>query len=119
MRCPLSSRWDFSSTYEAGSTESNNLFWAQAYENLKAARDEVARRYNANRTAHHYKEGDLVVFKKNVVSSKAQNITGKLFMRWSEPVVISKTVNTNNMLLANPNTGVVVRRAHISRVKPY
>ena len=53
------------------------------------------------------------------MSSKAQNITNKMSMRWSEPVVISKIVNVNNLLLANPNTGVVVRRANVSQVKPY
>ena len=119
MRCPLSSHKDFSSISETGSTEANHQFWPRAYENIKAARDKVARRYNANRRAHHYKEGDLEVFKKNVVSSKAQNISSKLSMRWSEPAVISKIVYVNNLLLANSNTGVVVRRAHVSQLKPY
>jgi hypothetical protein len=59
------------------------------------------------------------MFRKNLVSSKAQNVTSKLLMRWSEPVVIAKIVNTNNMLLANPDTGVIVRRAHVSQLKPY
>ena len=119
LRCPLLSRWDLSSINEAGKTEANQWFWAQAYANLKAARDKVARRYNANRKAHNYKEGDLVMFRKNLVSSKAQNVTSKLLMRWSEPVVIAKIVNTNNMLLANPDNGVIVRRAHVSQLKPY
>ena len=119
IKCPLSSRWDFSSNSEMENAEANHQFWARAYENLKTARDKVARRYNANRRAHQYKEGNLVVFKKNVLSSKAQNITNKMSMRWSEPVVISKIVNVNNLLLANPNTGVVVRRAHVSQAKPY
>ena len=119
MRCPLSSRWDFSMVSETGNTEANRQFWARAYENLKAARDKVARRYNVNRRAHHYKEGDLVVFKRNVLSSNARNFTNKLAMRWSDPVVISKIVNVNNLLLANPNTGGIVQRAHVSQVKPY
>jgi hypothetical protein len=116
---PLLSRWDLSSINEAGKTETNQSFWTRAYANLKAARDKVARRYNANRKPHSYKEGDLVMFKRNSVSSKAQNITSKLLMRWSEPVIIAKIINTNNMLLVNPDTGVIIRRAHVSQLKPY
>jgi hypothetical protein len=86
---------------------------------LKAAREKVARRYDAHRKPHSYKEGDLVMYKRNLVSSKAQNTTSKLLLRWSEPVIIAKIINTNNMLLANPDTGVIVRRAHASQLKPY
>lgn len=97
----------------------NQSFWTQAYSNLKAARDKVARRYNANRKPHEYKVGDLVMFRKNLVSLKAHNVTSKLLMRWSDPVVIVKFVSTNNVLLANPDTGVVIRRAHVSQLKQY
>ena len=117
-RCPLLSRSDLSSSDEAGKPVTNQSFWTRAYANLKAARDRVARRYNANRKPYSYKEGDLVMFKRNLVSSKAQNVTGKLLMRLSEPVIIAKVVNTN-MLLANPDTGVIIRRAHVSHLKPY
>ena len=34
MRCPLLSRWDLSSINEAGKTEANQSFWAQAYANV-------------------------------------------------------------------------------------
>jgi hypothetical protein len=59
------------------------------------------------------------MFKRNLVISKAQNVTSKLLMRWSEPVVIVKFSGVNNVLLANPDTGVVIRRAHVSQLKPY
>jgi len=59
------------------------------------------------------------MFKKKLLSSKANQVTSKLLLRWSEPVVIAKIVNNNNMLLANPETGVIVRRAHSSQLKPY
>jgi len=59
------------------------------------------------------------MYKKNLVSSKVQNISGKLLLRWSEPLVTAKIVNTNNMLLANPVTGVIVRKAHVSQLKAY
>jgi len=72
MRCLLLSHWDLSSSDEAGKPVTNQSFWMQAYMNLKAARDRVARRYNANRKPHSYNVGD-VMFKKNLVNSKAQN----------------------------------------------
>jgi len=119
LRYPLLTHWDLSSVNEASNPEAKQSFWAQAYTNLKAAREKVARRYDANRKMHNFKQSDLVMFRKNLVSSKANNVTSKLLMRWSEPVVIAKIVNHNNMLLANPDTGVVVRRAHCSQLKPY
>ena len=118
-KCPLLSRCDLSSIDERGKPMTNHSFWTQAYINLKAVRDRVARRYNVNHKPHRYKVGDMVMFKKNLISSKAQNVTGNLLMRWSEPVIIAKFVSTNNVLLANPNTGVIIRRAHVSQLKPY
>ena len=55
---------------------------------------------------------------KNLVSSKAQNVSQKLLLRWSEPLVVVKVNNDVNVTLANPETGVHVRRAHVSQLKP-
>lgn len=59
------------------------------------------------------------MYRKNLVSSKAWNITAKLLPRWSEPLVISRIVNEKNVLLANPSTGVIVHKAHVSQLKGY
>ena len=59
------------------------------------------------------------MYRKNLVSSKAQNVTAKLLLRWSEPLVISKITNDNNVLLANPGTGGIVRKAHVSQLKVF
>ena len=59
------------------------------------------------------------MFKRSLLSNKSQNITAKLSLRCSQPVVISKVVNQNNVLLANTNTGVVIRKAHVSQLKRY
>ena len=117
INSPLISRWDLSSNNEAAQGMTNQSFWTQAYTNLKAARDKVARRYNLNHKPHRYKVGDLVMFRKNLVSSKAQNVPSKLLMRWSDPVIIVKFVSMNSVSLANPDTGVVIRRAHVSQLK--
>jgi hypothetical protein len=118
LGCPLSVRWDLSPVGIDGNEESTRLFWTRAYENLKLAWSKVARRYDAKRKPHQYGVGETVVFRLNIASSKAQNISAKILMRWSKPVVISKFVGPNTVLLANPDTGVHVR-AHVSQLKPY
>jgi hypothetical protein len=42
-----------------------------------------------------------------------------LLLWWSKPVVIAKIVRPNVVLLANLDTGVIIRRAHVSQVKKY
>ena len=118
LRCPLSVRWDLSPEGTDGTGEVNQSFWTQVYENLKQARSKVARRYDSNCKPHQYRVGDTVVYRLHMVSSKAQNISAKLAMRRSKPVVIAKVVGPNSVLLANPDTGVV-RRAHVSQLKPF
>jgi hypothetical protein len=94
-------------------------FWAQAYENLMQAKRKVAQRYNANCTPHQYPAGDTVVYRLNLVSSKALNVSAKLLLKWSKHVVIARFVRPNVALLANPDTGVIVSRAHVCQLKPY
>jgi hypothetical protein len=55
----------------------------------------------------------------NLVSSKAQYVSDKLMLRWSDPVVTAKFLRPNVVLLANTDTGVVGRRAHVNHLKPY
>jgi len=97
----------------------DQALWTRACENLIAASLRVARRVNERRSPHQNNVGDTVMFKRNLLSNKSQNITAKLSLRWSEPLVIRKIVNQNNVLLANPNTGVVVRKAHVNQLKRY
>ena len=82
------------------------------------AKKKVAQRY-ANRKPHQYLAGDTVVYRLNLVSSKALNVSAKLSLRWSKPVVIARFVRPNVALLANPDTGVIVSRAHVNQLKPY
>jgi hypothetical protein len=119
LKCPLLTRWDLSSMRNNDSAVADQSFWTQAYANLKQARDKVARRFNAGREPHSFRVGDAVVYGMNLVSSKAQGVSAKLLLRWSKPVVVAKIVRPNVVLLANPETGVIVRRAHVSQLKPY
>ena len=83
------------------------------------SRNKVARRYNIGRKPHTYCVGHTVLYRLNVLSSKAQNISAKLALRWSKPVVAAKIVRPSVVLLANPDTRVIIRKAHVTQLKPY
>jgi len=115
---PLECRRNLSTEDAKNSVSGTDLsFWTRAYRNLKAARNRAAHIYNNGRKAHSLKFGDPVMYKIQLVSCKPHNLTSKLMVRWSEPVIIAKTVNGNNVLLANTDTGVFIRRAHVSQLK--
>jgi len=97
----------------------HHSFWTQTYRNLKLASKRVPQKYERNRKPHHYQVGDTVVYCLNPASSKAQNISTKLLLRWSKPMVVAKIVRPNVVLLANPDTGVITRKAHVSLLKRY
>ena len=105
LRCPLSVRWDLCPEGTDVTGEVNQSFWTQSYENLKKPRSKVALSYDANRKPQQYSVGDTVVYCLHMVSSKAHNISAKLAMRWSRPVLIAKVVGPNSVLLSNPDTG--------------
>jgi transposase InsO family protein len=119
IKGPLETRWDLSSMSADGNKGPSRAFWQQAFDHLKRARDRVAERYNRRRREHDYKVGDRVMFRRNLISSKPLQLSSKLMLRWSDPVVIAKFVRANVVLLANPDTGVIIRRAHVSQLKPY
>jgi len=83
------------------------------------ARKKVVRRYDINRKPHEFEVGDTVVYRMNLAISKAQNISTKLLLRWSKPMVIGKIVRPNVVLLANPETAVILRWAHVSQLKVF
>ena len=118
MYCPLKARWDLSPVYN-NSGHNATQFWTQAYRNLLEARRKVAHKYDKNRAPHDFKIGDIVCYRLKLFSSKIQNVTAKMMLRWSDPVVIAKFVGVNTALLAHPSTGVIVRQAHVSQIKRY
>jgi hypothetical protein len=119
MKCPLDVRWNLSLENADDTGKANQAFWTQAHRNLKLACKRVARKYNRDRKPHQYQVGDTVMYRLNLVSSKGRNISAKLLLRWSRPVVVARIVRPNVVLLANPDMGVVVRQAHVSQLKPY
>ena len=119
LMCPLSVRWDLSPVSEDGSGKPSQSFWSRGYANLMQARSNVAKRYDARRRPYSYKVGDLVVYRLHVISSKPRNISAKLSLKWSKPLVVAKMLRPSVVLLANPDAGVIVRMAHVSQLKTY
>ena len=118
MGSPLETCWDLSSVGSGQVIRTDRDFWSQAYQNLKQASRKVTLRYNRGRKTHWFAVGDTVSYPLNLVSSEARDVSAKMMLRWSKPVVVAKVVGPNTVLLANPDTGLIVRRAHVSQLKP-
>jgi hypothetical protein len=91
-------------------------FWEKALSNFRAARLKSARRFNVDRGPHSFECGDKVVYKLNLMSSKVERTSANMLLKWSKPVVIVKFLTPNVVQLANPETGVIVRKAHVSQL---
>jgi hypothetical protein len=74
-------------------------------------------RYNAERRQAEFHVGDLVLSRRNPLSSRSHQRSAKLDWKWSAPLKIAKFVSPVTILLANPDTGVIVCKAHVSQVK--
>ena len=118
LKCPLGVRWDLTPVNNDNSNGTNQSFCTEAYRNLQVSRKRVAQRYNHGRKPHRYCVGDLVRYRLKLSSSKVQNVTAMLLLRWSASVVTAKIIRQNVVLLANPDTGEINRRAHVSQLKP-
>jgi hypothetical protein len=60
----------------------------------------------------------MVVHKLMVLSFKGKGVQVKLELKWSKPIVIAKFLKPN-VQLASADTGVVIRKAHVSQLKIY
>jgi hypothetical protein len=116
---PLGFKWEFSELDLQQFPPDTKVFWEQALKNLKRARDRVARRYNALRSEAVFRVGDLVLVKLHPQSSKALKRSAKIENKWFDPLLITRFLTNVTVQLANPDTGVVVRKAHVSQLKRY
>ena len=91
----------------------------RSIDNLQKARERVAKRYNQSRREVECRVGDLVLVRLHPQSSKALHRSAKLDNKWSEPMVIAKFLTKVTVQLANPDTGVYTRKAHVSQLKRY
>jgi hypothetical protein len=62
---------------------------------------------------------DPVLVRLYPLSSKVQKRSAKLENKWSAPLMIAKFLSAVTVQLANPDTGVMVRKAHVSQLERY
>jgi len=114
LKSSLAVRWNLSLGSYVDNNCHTNQFLSRACSNLLAARKREPQKFNKGQTPHRYSVGDLVRYGLRLSSSKGQTISAKLLLSRSVPVTIAKIVRPNVVLLANPDIGVIIRRAHVS-----
>jgi hypothetical protein len=119
MNHPLGLKWELADLDLQRSQQDIKLFWETALGNLKKARDRVAKSYDALRSEATFRVGDLVLVKLYPQSSKALRSSAKLESMLSEPLLIAKFRTRVTVQLENPDTGLLVRNAHVSQLKIY
>jgi len=105
--------WDLAEVNASKDLEEENGFWAEGIWNLRKARDQVARRYNAARKATIFRVGDVVVYRIKVLSSKGKGAWEQLELNRSKPMV-------NHQILHNHPTLILVwcfLKAQVSQQK--
>jgi hypothetical protein len=116
---PLGLKWHLYELELQKDSKGVNDFWVTALANLRKARARVADRYNASRRQAVYPVGDLVLVRLHLISSKSCRRSAKLDYKWPVPLTIAKFVSPVTVLLTNPDTGVIIRKAHVSQLKQY
>jgi hypothetical protein len=114
---PLGLKWEFAELDMKREVKDLQKFWRIVLHNLQKARARVADRYNLGRRQVDFCVGDLVLLRVHSLSSKVKQRSAKLDLKWSTPMRIVKFVSPGTVLLANPDTGVIIRRAHVSDLK--
>ena len=116
MKCPLAVRWDLAPVNSGHVDGADRSFWTRAYEisNMPAGR--LPRTIIEGRQPISLRRGILLGIVL-CVSSKEHGVSAKMLLKWSRSLVIFREVRPN-VLLGNPDTGAVVRRAHVSQLKP-
>jgi hypothetical protein len=118
LNTPLENVWNLTEVY-VFSEEERTKFWTEAIRNLTMAKNRVASRFNRGRKEAHYKVGDLVLCQRKVLRSKGKGISQKLELRWSVPMKTQRFLKPTVVQLASPKSGVIIRKAHLSQLKPY
>jgi hypothetical protein len=101
------------------SERGRRIFWEKTIRNLNLARGRRAKRYSQSRRELGYQFRDKVLYRHHVLSSKVKGVSQKMELRLSRPVVIVRFLKPNVVELAWPETGIVVKKAHVSQIKKY
>ncbi|XP_023709138.1 uncharacterized protein K02A2.6-like [Cryptotermes secundus] len=119
MNHPLGLKWEFRELELQRDPKNMGEYWEAALANLRKARARVVARYNAGKRPGEFRVRDSVLVRLQPLSPKSRQRSAKLDLKWSVPLIITKFVSSVTALLANPETGVIIRKAHISQLKPY
>jgi len=65
----------------------SQFFWSRAYEHLKLV-NRFASYYNRGWVPQNFKVGALVRYRLTPVSSKALEVSAKMAIKWSKPLVV-------------------------------
>jgi hypothetical protein len=98
-------------------TKSIQEFWQTALSNLRKTRGILAERHNQGRRQVDVRAGDLIQVRLHSLCSRSLQSSAKLDYVWSVPLKIVRFISPVTVLLANPETGVIVRKAHVFQEK--
>ncbi|KAF6216171.1 hypothetical protein GE061_000511 [Apolygus lucorum] len=93
--------------------------WEQACHNLQRAMERRKKYYDQIHTPHTFKEGDQVLIRQYVLSSKINNVNAKLTYRYSEPYIVDKVLSPVTYRLVNKIDNNDVKTQHVSQLKPF
>jgi hypothetical protein len=114
MNHPLGLKWKLHELELGKDNQEMKDFWEAALANLCRAQAKVEQHYNVGRRQAEFCVGDRVMVRLHPLSSKVQQRSSKLDFKWSAPLTVTKYVSPVTVLLANPDTGVVIRKAYVS-----
>ena len=116
---PLALQWRLQELLPEKPTEEISETWERARKNLIASHNRYKRQYNAKHGPHGYRVGDLVFMRTYPVSSKINHKAAKLCSKFEGPYQIQRFLTPVSALLADPSTGQIVKRAHVSQLKRF
>jgi hypothetical protein len=114
---PLGHKWRLYELELGIDSKGANEYWETALASLRRARARVAVRYKVGRKQAKFQVCDFILVRIHPQSSRSHQRSTKLDFRWLVSLMIAKFVSPVTALLANPNTGVIVRKAHVSQLK--
>lgn len=114
---PLGLKWKLSELELDKDAKSMEEFWEMALSNLRKAHARVVDKYDAGRRRAKFCVGDLVLVRFHPLSSKLWQRSAKLDYKRSVPLTIARFVSPVIVLLANPDTGVIIKKGTRLSVK--
>ncbi|URQ09129.1 replicase [Halyomorpha halys erranti-like virus 1] len=114
---PLALQWSLDELLPCKVEQTADV-WKKVESNLKRAHAKVEKQYNKFRHPNPFVVGDFVWCKTHPQSSAIKKRSAKLMPRWDGPFLLHDFLTPVTAQLADPKTLEVVKKAHISHLKP-